>query len=79
MKKLYLLEWYLEREEQKKQILFSDFNEAENYYLALASSLNSGWASLEELEENEPSKGFERGVGLYYKEFNGIDARDYIK
>lgn len=68
MKTLYLLEWYIESTEQVKRRLYSDKDEAECYCFALESALSGGWIALQEIVEENPSRGFVKGDTLYYKE-----------
>ena len=68
MKKLYLLEWYIESTDQIKRRLYSDIDEAECYYFALETALSGGWIALQELDEESPERGFVKGETLRYKE-----------
>lgn len=52
--KLYKLTWYLEIEDQMKEILITDKYDAEVRYYELRHALYHGcWLSLRELVENE--------------------------
>lgn len=46
MNKLYLLEWFLTFEGQKKRKLFSDKDVAEQRYRELKESIRHGWLSM---------------------------------
>lgn len=72
MSKLYLLEWYLTLEGQKKRRLFSDKDVAEEKYQELKVSIRHGWLSLTELIESNIEKGFEEGEVLHYNEINRL-------
>lgn len=68
MSKLYLLEWFLTLEGQKKRRLFSDKDVAEEKYHELKDSMMHGWLSLSELVENSIEDGFEEGECLHYND-----------
>lgn len=68
MNKLYLLEWFLAMEGQKKRMLFSDKDVAEQRYQELKDSMLHGWLSLSELVENSLEVGFEEGECLHYND-----------
>lgn len=68
MSKLYLLEWYLTLEGQKKRRLFTDKDVAEEKYYELKDCIRHGWLSLKELVESNIEEGFEEGEVLHYNE-----------
>ena len=70
MSKLYLLEWYLTLEGQKKRRLFSDKDVADEKYQELKVSIRHGWLSLKELVESNIEEGFEEGEVLHYNDIN---------
>ena len=72
MSKLYLLEWYLTLEGQKKRRLFSDKDVAEDKYQELKVSIRHGWLSLKELVESNIEEGFEEGEVLHYNDINRL-------
>lgn len=72
MSKLYLLEWYLTLEGQKKRRLFSDKDVAEEKYQELKVSIRHGWLSLKELVESNIEEGFEEGEVLHYNDINRL-------
>ena len=72
MSKLYLLEWYLTLEGQKKRRLFSDKDVAEEKYQELKVSIRHGWLSLKELIESNIEEGFEEGEVLHYNDINRL-------
>lgn len=72
MSKLYLLEWYLTLEGQKKRRLFSDKDVAEEKYQELKGSIRHGWLSLKELVESNIEEGFEEGEVLHYNDINRL-------
>lgn len=72
MSKLYLLEWYLTIEGQKKRRLFSDKDLAEERYQELKGSIRHGWLSLKELIESNIEEGFEEGEVLHYNDINRL-------
>ena len=72
MSKLYLLEWYLTLEGQKKRRLLSDKDVAEERYQELKDSIRHGWLSLKELVESDIEEGFEEGEVLHYNEINRL-------
>ena len=72
MSKLYLLEWYLTLEGQKKRRLFSDNDVAEEKYQELKVSIRHGWLSLKELVESNIEEGFEEGEVLHYNDINRL-------
>lgn len=72
MSKLYLLEWYLTLEGQKKKRLLSDKDVAEERYQELKDSIRHGWLSLKELVESDIEEGFEEGEVLHYNEINRL-------
>lgn len=72
MSKLYLLEWYLTLEGQKKRRLFSDNDVANQRYQELKDSICHGWLSLKELVESNTEEGFEEGEVLHYNEINRL-------
>lgn len=72
MSKLYLLEWYLTLEGQKKRRLFSDNDVADQRYQELKDSIRHGWLSLKELVESNTEDGFEEGEVLHYNEINRL-------
>lgn len=72
MSKLYLLEWFLTLEGQKKRKLFSDKDVAENSYHQLKDSIRHGWLSLVELVEDNVEYGFVEGETLHYNDINRL-------
>ena len=72
MSKLYLLEWYLTLEGQKKRRLLSDKDVAEERYQELKDSIRHGWLSVKELVESDIEEGFEEGEVLHYNEINRL-------
>lgn len=70
MIKLYLLEWFLTLEGQKKRKLFSDKDVAEQRYHELKDSISHGWLSLKELVESNIEDGFEDGEVLHYNDIS---------
>lgn len=72
MNKLYLLEWFLTLEGQKKRKLFSDKDVAEQRYQELKDSIRYGWLSLTELVEGNLEEGFEEGEVLHYNDINRL-------
>lgn len=72
MSKLYLLEWYLTLEGQKKRRLFSDKDVADEKYQELKVSIRHGWLSLKELVESNIEEGFEEGEVLHYNDINRL-------
>lgn len=66
--KVYRLTWYLEVEDQLKEILITDKEAAEERYQELKKVLYKGcWLSLSELVENEDHVLVE-GKGLHYND-----------
>ena len=66
--RLYKLTWYLVIEEQLKQLLITDKQEAENRYNELKGILPNGcWLSLQELVEDEEHI-IREGEELHYNE-----------
>lgn len=72
MNKLYLLEWFLTLEGQKKQKLYSDHDVAEQRYQELKQSIRHGWLSLTELVENDMDEGFYKDETLHYNDINRL-------
>ena len=72
MNKLYLLEWFLTLEGQKKRKLFSDKDVAEQRYQELKDSIRHGWLSLTEIVECNIEEGFEEGEVLHYNDINRL-------
>lgn len=72
MNKLYLLEWFLTLEGQKKRKLFSDKDVADEKYNELKDSIRHGWLSLTELVEGNLEEGFEKGEVLHYNDINRL-------
>ena len=72
MSKLYLLEWFLTLEGQKKKALFSYKDVAEERYQELKDSIRHGWLSLEELVENAIDVGFVKGEVLHYNDISRL-------
>lgn len=70
MSKLYLLEWFLTFECQKKRRLFSDKDVAEQKYQELKDSIRHGWLSMTELVESDAEEGFEKGEVLHYNDIS---------
>lgn len=70
MSKLYLLEWFLTLEGQKKRRLFSDKDVAEDKYQELKGSISHGWLSLKELIESNIEEGFVEGEVLHYNDIS---------
>ena len=70
MIKLYLLEWVLTLERQKKRRLFSDKDVAEQRYHELKDCISHGWLSLKELVEGNIDEGFEEGEVLHYNDIS---------
>lgn len=59
MKKLYRLEWFLEREGDLKRRLFSNREVAEREYNEVKNALYDGcWISLDEFVEEDEEEGF---------------------
>ena len=73
MNKLYLLEWFLTFEGQKKRKLFSDKDVAEQRYQELKESIGHGWLAMTELIESNAEAGFEKGEVLHYNDINHHD------
>ncbi len=66
--KIYKLTWYLEREDQMKEILITDKAVAEERYRELKNALCRGcWLSLVELSEDENNVLVER-EGIHYND-----------
>lgn len=72
MNKLYLLEWFLTLDGQKKRKLFSDKDVADEKYHELKDSIRHGWLSLTELVEGNLEEGFEEGEVLHYNDINRL-------
>lgn len=72
MSKLYLLEWFLTLEGQKKRKLFSDKDVADEKYQELKGSIRHGWLSLTEIVEGNLEEGFEEGEVLHYNDINRL-------
>ena len=72
MIKLYLLEWFLTLEGQKKKRMFSDLDVAEQKYQDLKQSILHGWLSLTELVESDMEEGFEKGETLHYNDISRL-------
>lgn len=72
MSKLYLLEWFLTLEGQKKRRLFSDKDVAEQKYQELKDSIRHGWLSMTELVESNAEEGFEKGEVLHYNDISRL-------
>lgn len=72
MSKLYLLEWFLTFEGQKKRRLFSDKDVAEQKYQELKDSIRHGWLSMTELVESDAEEGFEKGEVLHYNDISRL-------
>lgn len=70
MIKLYLLEWFLTLEGQKKRKLFLDKDVAEQRYNELKDSISHGLLSLKELVESNIDEGFEEGEVLHYNDIS---------
>lgn len=72
MNKLYLLEWFLTFECQKKQRMFSDKDVAEQRYQEIKQSIGHGWLSLTEIVEKDMDEGFEKGEVLHYNDVSRL-------
>lgn len=72
MNKLYLLEWFLTFEGQKKRKLFSDKDVADGKYQELKGSIRHGWLAMTELIESNAEEGFDLGEVLHYNDINRL-------
>lgn len=69
MKKIYRLEWYLEREGMIKTKWMSSRIKAEEAFSELKNALSKGcWVSLDEFVENDEAEGFDYGMQVYFEE-----------